>query len=369
MQYQYISADNHVDSRWLPKNLWQDRIAAKYKADAPKIIETPKGSVWSWEGQPRGEAADGSAHERLANRFFPNQNLPKGALPPSDPKYLLAHMDLASIYAGVYYADTRKWEIESPELKLEVYRVYNDFVMETNSHSPDRILLLPNLPTALPEACPAELQRMIKAGAKAVEFGVFDVGQPIFDPIWHPVFTMAAEAGVTLCTHIGDRAGTPYPPLNYGASLAHYSIAPFSIARQIPQFVFSGAFERNPTLKVSFAECRIGWLPFLISWMDRQVHERPADPTAPLSMLPSEYIKRNVTFTFEEDYLGAKLLTYDWAYIKDSAIWGADYPHEQGVWPSATVALEKMLDGLSPELKREILFDRSARVFNIQGGR
>src|SRR6185437_11247052 len=106
-------------------------------------------------------------------------------------------------------------------------------------------------------------------------------------------------------SHIGDRAGTPYPPADYGASLAHYSIAPFSIAKQIPQFVFSVAFERN------------------------------------------------VTFTFEEDYLGAKLLAYDWAYIKDSAIWGADYPHEQGVWPDPSAALDRMFEGLTPEYRRE----------------
>ena len=112
---------------------------------------------------------------------------------------------------------------------------------------------------------------------------------------------------------MGDGAGVAYPPNERGSSFAHFSISPFALLKQIPQFVFSGAFERFPKLQVSVAECRIGWLPFLITWMDRQVEVRPPDPTAPLSMLPSEYVKRNMTFTFEEDYIGAHMLAHDWA--------------------------------------------------------
>jgi hypothetical protein len=103
--------------------------------------------------------------------------------------------------------------------------------------------------------------------------------------------------------------------------------------------------------------------------MDRQVLERPEDPTAKLGMLPSEYVKRNMTFTFEDDLIGVNLLAYEWAYIKDSAMWGADYPHEQGTWPDASETLDTLFAGIDPALKREILFDRAARLFNISGGR
>lgn len=103
--------------------------------------------------------------------------------------------------------------------------------------------------------------------------------------------------------------------------------------------------------------------------MDRQVRERPEDPTAKLSLLPSEYVKRNMTFTFEDDLIGVNMLPFDWAYIKDSAMWGSDYPHEQGTWLEASETLDKLFVHIDPALKREILFDRAARVFNIAGGR
>lgn len=374
MKYEFISADNHLDSRWLPRNLWQDRVAAKFKDRAPKIVEhAEKGSIWTWEDGTFGmPAADGSNNRSLQEKFFPGIDLKPGELPPSDAKLIIRHMDMAKIYAGVFYSDTRKWLVRDPALHLEIYRAYNDFVLdELNGHDRDRIIVLPVLPTGLPDACPAELERVLKKGAKAVEFGVFDVAQPIYDPVWEPIWKGAADAGIPICAHIGDKAGTPYPPNTFGSSLAHFSVTPFVLAKPIAQFVFCGALERHPTLNLSFAECRIGWLPFLISWMDRQVRERPADPTAKLSMLPCEYIKRSVTFTFEEDHVGVNLIPFDWAKLKDSVIWGSDYPHEQGTWPNAEDAIASMFKGIDidPKVKREIVFDHAARVFKIEGGR
>ena len=206
----------------------------------------------------------------------------------------------------MYFSDTRKWAFENRELNKAVTQAYNDFVMELNQQAIERICILPQIPTWAPEWAADELKRMLDKGAKAVEFHPFDLAQPIYSDAWDATFGLAAEAGVPLCCHIGDGAGVPYPPNERGSSWAHFSIAPFSIAKYIPQFVFSGAFERFPKLQVSVAECRIGWLPFLFTWMDRQVEIRPPDPTVNLSMMPTDYIKRNMTFTFEEDRLGAQ---------------------------------------------------------------
>ena len=48
MRYLYNSADNHIDSRWLPKDVWEKRVAAKFRDTAPKIIETEAGTRWTW---------------------------------------------------------------------------------------------------------------------------------------------------------------------------------------------------------------------------------------------------------------------------------------------------------------------------------
>jgi predicted TIM-barrel fold metal-dependent hydrolase len=350
----------------LPKNLYQERLPVKFRENGPRVVDGADGSFWFWEGKRRRESADGSSNATLLKRFYPKADVAPGALPPTTPAILLEHMDRARVYAAVFFSDTRKWAIEDPELRLAVTRVYNDYVMELNAQSPERLMLLPQVPTYNAGAAAGELRRVIDKGAKAVEFHVFDLEKPIYSGAFDETFAIAAEAGVPLCTHIGDGAGVPYPPNERGSSFAHFSIAPFSIARYIPQFVFTGAFERCPNLQVSVAECRIGWLPFLFAWMDRQVEVRPPDPTVKLSLKPTEYVRRNMTFTFEEDKLGAQMIQYDWSMLKDVAIWGSDYPHEQGTWPDATEMLDEMLVGLTDEEKRYVTCDHAARIFNVK---
>lgn len=220
-----------------------------------------------------------------------------------------------------------------------------------------------------PETCAEEVYRLANMGAKAVELSPHDVAEPLFSPVWERVWAAAEETGLPICSHIGDASGTPYPPNEYGQSLAHFSQVPINpMGKYIAQYVFSGMLERHPGLRVSIAECRIGWLPFLFSWMDRSYRDRPPDATTPLPMKPSEYIKRQMTFTFEEDYIGAKMLQDPFYYIQDTAIWGADYPHEQGqTWPDTEPAMAKMFEGADPALKRAVVWDRSAKLFGIRG--
>jgi predicted TIM-barrel fold metal-dependent hydrolase len=346
--------------------LYQERLPEKFRENGPRVIDGPDGSFWFWEGKRRRESAEGSSNAALLKRFYPTANVAPGALPPTTPSILLEHMDMSRVYASVFYSDTRKWAFDDMEMRLAVTRVYNDYVMELNAEAPERLMLLPQIPTYNAAAAATEARRLIAKGAKAVEFHVFDLETPIFSGDWDETFDVVSEAGVPLCTHIGDGAGVPYPPNTRGSSFAHFSIAPFSIAKYIPQFVFTGAFERCPNLQVSVAECRIGWLPFLFSWMDRQVEIRPPDPTIKLSLKPTEYVRRNMTFTFEEDKLGANMIQYDWSMLKDCAIWGSDYPHEQGTWPDATDMLDTMLSGLTTEEKRYVTCDHAAKIFNVK---
>ena len=369
VRYKYISADNHLDLLWVPRGAWRDRVASRFKEAAPKVVETEAGTFWEWEGKLRGPSADGRDNARHRRHFADmGVETPEGSLPPSDPAVFTRHMDLAGIYSAVIYGFTRKPIFADLELWRECYRAYNDFLLDFDSYAPERIIAPPQIPVAFPETAVAEFERVRRRGAKAVEFVVFDAARPIGDPVWDDLWFAAEEAGLPVCCHIGDKAGTPYPPNEYGQLFSHFSLSPFAVARAIPEFIFSGVVERHPRLRLSFVECRVGWLPFLIYWMDRQLDpkaRREPDPHVKLSMLPSEYVRRNMTFTFEDDMIGARLLDQDWAYIGSSAIWGADYPHGQGVWPNPDPIMDELFAGKDPALKKEIVFDRAARLFNI----
>ena len=49
--YRFISADDHIDLRWLPKDLWRERLPARLRGRGPRVIENEQGSFWTWEDQ------------------------------------------------------------------------------------------------------------------------------------------------------------------------------------------------------------------------------------------------------------------------------------------------------------------------------
>jgi predicted TIM-barrel fold metal-dependent hydrolase len=277
-------------------------------------------------------------------------------------------MDFGNIYGYVGFGATRKWSIEDPQLRHEVYRVYADWVMELNKHDPDRLMILPILPVFDAASVPGEIRRLAAMGCKAAEFVPFDGAEPLFHEVWEPAWEAFDETGMVLCAHIGGAAETSIPPAGRGERMAYFSCAPFSVARPIADIVYSGALQRHPGLKLLFAECRAGWVPFLAYWMDRQAQERPglfADTG--LDMLPSEYLKRQVLVTFEEDDIAAQMISHEDNILRHILAWGADYPHPQGTWPDPSPIFFNMFDGLGPELRHEIVFGRMQRFFNMSG--
>ncbi len=372
--YKYNSADNHIDQRWIPAGLWQERVAEKFRPHAPRVIEQEGHWYWQWEDRifagRDGGAADSPDNRRILEEHFGDhaKDLPAGALPPADPEIILAHMDMAGIWAYVGYAAVRKWEVTDLSLRHEIHRVYNDWMMEMNSVEPDRLLMLPVMPVFDSQATLAEVERMKRFGCKAVEFPVADLEKEIWDPCWDSFWSACEDGNITVCSHIGDRAGAPYPPTERGTRMAYFSCVPFSAAKPISQLAYSGTLMRHPGLRYNYGECRAGWGPMLLQWMDRQAVERPglfADTG--LKEMPSWYVKRQVTITFEEDYVAGMLLHHPDSGMADILMWGADYPHAQGVWPDADDVMDKMFDGVDPTIRRRILFDRCLEMFQLNG--
>jgi predicted TIM-barrel fold metal-dependent hydrolase len=364
--YEYISADNHLNTQWLPATLWQERLPARLRDRGPRVVETGDGSHWVWEGQRRKKAAAGSSNRELQRREFGALELPERALPPSEPALVRRHMDLAGVFAAVFYGDTRKWKVDDCELRVEMFRAYNDFCLELSGDRRHRLIYLPTLPTFDPRACLQELRRVADLGARAVEFGAFDLAAPLSDEVWEPLWEEVEGRGVVVCSHTGHKAGEPVSPNVRGARLVGHAVSPFSAARPVAEMVLSGVFERHPGMTWVMAESRIGWLPFLFSWMDRQQEIRRPDRTVTLSLHASEYVTRNVRFTFEDDMVGARLLAFDWAHLAETAMWGCDYPHPTRVWPDPHPVIDKMFEGIDPALRHEVLFARAARLFGFE---
>ena len=368
MDYRYVSADNHLDVLWCPPDLWQLRVPAALRERAPKVEVIDGSARWTWEGQAWGLSAAGSG---ASSDAFSESALageagrwPAGTLPPSTPEVLLSHLDRAGIWAHVIYGPTRKQRFQDPALARACNRAWNDFLLEMSAASPERIIGMANLPTASPDECVAEASRVAEQGAKGVEFSIYSAAEPVWSPVWEPLWSVLEERGLVLGFHIGAGPGEAYPPREHGRYPAHFCYSPFATQRPMAEIVFSGTLDRHPTLKVVFAECRVGWLPFFIEHMDRQARERPTD--VKLELKPSEYWRRQMSATFEDDVIGAQMLRYDWSHLQFMVMWGADYPHNPVAWPDTGQLMDDLMGGVPEPVRNSALYGRACEFYGLE---
>jgi hypothetical protein len=117
-QYRFVSADDHIDLRWLPKDLWTARLPPRLRERGPRVIENEKGSFWTWEGQtfsPHGyyTAAQGSGAMWAIER---GGVMREGELRPTAADLRLIDMDRDGADVSVMYGPTDPMVIEDAEL-------------------------------------------------------------------------------------------------------------------------------------------------------------------------------------------------------------------------------------------------------------
>ena len=87
-------------------------------------------------------------------------------------------------------------------------------------------------------------------------------------------------------------------------------------------------------------------------------------------MLPSDFFRRNVVLSFQEDAIGIRLR--DVIGI-DNMMWGSDYPHSESTFPQSRKILAEILAGVpddeqakpAPDPDPGIAGGNTARVYNV----
>jgi len=62
-------------------------------------------------------------------------------------------------------------------------------------------------------------------------------------------------------------------------------------------------------------------------------------------MLPSDFFRRNVVLSFQEDAIGIRLRD---VIGVDNMMWGSDYPHSESTFPQSRKILAEILPGCRP---------------------
>ena len=100
MDYQMISADDHLDLQFLPPDLWATRLPTSLRERAPRVEHRDPGSVWVCEGDVWGRWAE----IRRAPVPKPNFNaldrggVEESAMHPANAQLRLADMDRDGVW-------------------------------------------------------------------------------------------------------------------------------------------------------------------------------------------------------------------------------------------------------------------------------
>jgi predicted TIM-barrel fold metal-dependent hydrolase len=82
-----------------------------------------------------------------------------------------------------------------------------------------------------------------------------------------------------------------------------------------------------------------------------------------LEMPPSEYARRQVQVTFQEDPIGVANRYYTGLRC---LIWGSDYPHWEGTWPRSREAVESLFEGVPDEEIDQMVHRNAAETFKFK---
>jgi predicted TIM-barrel fold metal-dependent hydrolase len=378
VDYKVISADDHIDLRWMPADLWSKRLPAHLREKGPRVEELEQGASWVCEGNVWGAwgfytAAQGSG-AKWALEVGGVMN--EGELRPTTPELRLADMDRDGVDASVMYGPTDPFVISDPQLRKHVYEVYNDWLIEFDSVKPERLLGVAQLPMDDPTAARDEMLRLVGRGMRLFNVLAARANPPVYDPSWESFWAAAEELDVPIAFHLAvdvrrtsSQAQAPSNPLVAGATRTTLSMQGFQLVEPLAGLIFNGVLDRYPKLKIIMAEAGLAWVPHMIQSFDfysRRLAEGrvPGGVQSPpkLDLKPSEYFRRQIWVTFQDDAFGLQMLGL---LDEDRVMWASDYPHPASTWPFSQQVIEKQTAHLSPEVKRKILCENAIKLYGL----
>jgi predicted TIM-barrel fold metal-dependent hydrolase len=223
--------------------------------------------------------------------------------------------------------------------------------------------------------------------------------RPFNDPVYDPIWQAAQDTGLPIALHpflapdlpgacVGLRLGRPrrddgsyvdnFDPndthtleeeVRTGAArssvLFTQAIAnPVDVMSCIAYLTAGGVCERFPEAKFIFLEANGGWI---VPWLERLDHhcKKFQWEVEDLSMLPSDYMKRQCWISFDPDEAMLAMTAQSPLVGADRIIWASDYPHPDAKFPGVTEELTEALEGLTFEQKQAITSESALALYGL----
>ncbi len=375
-----------TDSHWSePYDLWTSRAPAKYRDRVPRMAERDGKRRWWFDdaipiGLPIASSVvdpDGQKVTGTVFFDFDNEMVHRASY---DAEARVAMLDELGLDAQIMYPNVAGFGnqnfLKSPDdaLRLISVEIYNDALAEFQEASGQRVFGMALLPWWDLDAAVREIERCHANGLRGIvtcsnpeEAGLPDMATSHWDPVWQ----VCSDLAMPVNFHIGSSKGNldyygkaPWPSFGPERRLAVGSANLFmGNARIVGNMIYSGVPERFPDVKFVSVESGVGWLPFFLEVLDHQMAETAPNELAELSMLPSDYFRRQFygCFWFERstvrptlEYVGAQSLMFE-----------TDFPHPTCLYPRDDHDLAKALEGIPHDDVERIMSLNAAELYRI----
>ena len=334
------------DAHWLEEDLWIERFPDHLKHKAPRV-EFKDGS---WEFTVNGEAMWPKAQaDAICQQMecFPGINNVTARLADMDAEGVNKQLLFPQRLFGLFFQ--QRGDID---LRGEIFRAYNSYMADVCAKAPHRLFFVAIPNYWEPKSAAGSIEHAKSLGASALMVPINPrqdaKGRPIRynDPAMDTFWTAVADSGLPLCFHIGENIPDDLP----GAT-ATYVLGQLAGFRTTwGTLVYSGLFDRHPTLRVVFVEAGISWVASMLHDADMLYAAFPpvgvntfgqaSDEVAARQVLqhpPGWYWHHHCYATFMTDPAGLEQLHRIGA---GRVMWAADYPHSEGTFGYTRTAIQ-----------------------------
>ena len=377
MDYNIISADDHIDLGYLPPDFWSRNMSRAHAQRAPRVEERDGSALWVCEdrvwGSWRGEWPGGNRRpdRPVTTALERGGHDDYGERRPAAPELRLADMDRDGVHTHVIYGPIFSIKADDPELRDACYAAYNDSLAEFAAAAPDRLLGVAMLPPAAVSAT-KELLRLAKMGGwKQANLQIAEVEPRLHDPAWDALWRALEETGIILSFHVAVFDLARSDPA-FGKPAASFALAKAFIGQFLDPFVdlFAwGILERHPKIRLTMAESGLGWVPWVVQeldhrfelmWENKGYWDRHGG--IPLEARPSEIFKRQIYASFQDDPVAIRLLPF---MGEGHVMWASDYPHPDSTWPNSRTKIDAQMKDLPAATRKQLLHDNAATLYGL----
>ncbi len=342
-----IDSDQHL---FESRTLWSEHLGASEREDALAIVDDELGYPWlTWRGrrlalaevQRPGTTSELGRHrqrrqEGLAPDYTYDEELPAAYWEPSARRDQLTAMglDAAVVFPNFGLLWERRLSGCLPAL-LANMGAWNRWCAEVVAEGRGRLHPVAHLTLRDPVWLEAQLEALAAAGVRLAMIAPAAVdGRPLSHPDFDRSWAAFVEHGISPLFHVADQPrlldeafyGDP-EDVSVPVLESVFLWVPAAVA--VTDLIVQGVFERHPGLRVGIVELSSIWVPQYLLMLDggfRFVTALNGEAPAPLSLLPSEYFRRQVrvsSFSYEQP---GRLIDQ----AGDLFMACSDYPHSEG---------------------------------------